>query len=203
MPAIAADRIASHWLETLQEIADRSGHELRGALNGVAVNVEVVRARSVRATGEVATLAPFAAGASEQMTELTRRVEALLSIARRAREPFDVRDTLDRLIVLLGAAARSEGGTLRFETDGDIADTVTSAPGSHVRLVLGRMLLVATQTPGDVTCRLASQGAIIVELRGPSPFAVPGEIGAIAAEAGIQIEQMATRILMRFPVAPR
>ena len=36
-------------LEILQEIIRRSGHEIRNALNGVAVNVEVVRSRASRA----------------------------------------------------------------------------------------------------------------------------------------------------------
>jgi len=36
------------WLDTLQRICTRAAHELKGALNGVSVNLEVVRSRSER-----------------------------------------------------------------------------------------------------------------------------------------------------------
>ena len=42
----AADAL---WLETLQRICGRAAHELKGALNGASVNLEVVRSRATRA----------------------------------------------------------------------------------------------------------------------------------------------------------
>src|SRR5579859_4709624 len=47
----------------VREISRRAGHEIRNALNGVAVNVEVVRSRTAAAAsgGEVASFAERAA----------------------------------------------------------------------------------------------------------------------------------------------
>ena len=47
-PARADAVIDAMWLATLQGICARAAHELRGALNAVAVNLEVARSRSER-----------------------------------------------------------------------------------------------------------------------------------------------------------
>ena len=57
----------------------RAGHELRNALSGVAVNVEVVRSRSGRegGTGDVAS---FAGRASAQVEEASALADGLLAL---------------------------------------------------------------------------------------------------------------------------
>ena len=57
----------------------RAGHELRNALSGVAVNVEVVRSRSGRVggTGDVAS---FAGRASAQVEEASALADGLLAL---------------------------------------------------------------------------------------------------------------------------
>jgi hypothetical protein len=42
------EHLSALWLATLQRVTDRVAHEIRNALNGVAVNVEVVRTRAAR-----------------------------------------------------------------------------------------------------------------------------------------------------------
>ena len=44
-------RLSASDIKVLREIIRRAGHEIRNALNGVAVNVEVVRGRSARDSG--------------------------------------------------------------------------------------------------------------------------------------------------------
>src|SRR5690606_24522219 len=67
-------KAAEHWLPTLQELAGRTSHEIKNALNGVAVNLEVLRSRLERGAGEgdavAASVAPFARSASEQLDVL-------------------------------------------------------------------------------------------------------------------------------------
>jgi hypothetical protein len=72
-------RAKADALDILREIIRRSGHEIRNALNGVAVNVEVVRSRVAR-EGTAAQIASFADAASAQISEATALTNGLLSL---------------------------------------------------------------------------------------------------------------------------
>lgn len=63
--------------EAVREIIRRAGHELRNALNGIAVNVEVVRSRSERE--KAGDLVSFAERAASQVEEATALADGLLA----------------------------------------------------------------------------------------------------------------------------
>ncbi len=88
--ARAADAKA---VQAIREIIRRAGHELRNALSGVAVNIEVVRSRSERG------------GSAQELT----------SFAERARLQAGVATALsDGLLALMGTVlASAADGTLR------------------------------------------------------------------------------------------
>jgi hypothetical protein len=65
--------------EVVREVLRRAGHELRNALNGVAVNVEVVRSRADR-EGSPKELASFAERASAQVGEASALTDGLLAL---------------------------------------------------------------------------------------------------------------------------
>ena len=65
--------------EAVREILRRAGHELRNALNGVAVNVEVVRSRANR-EGSPKDLTAFAERASAQVGEASALTDGLLAL---------------------------------------------------------------------------------------------------------------------------
>ena len=65
--------------QAVREILRRAGHELRNALNGVVVNVEVVRSRSDR-EGSPKELASFAERASAQVGEASALADGLLAV---------------------------------------------------------------------------------------------------------------------------
>ena len=65
--------------EAVREILRRAGHELRNALSGVAVNVEVVRSRADREASPK-ELAPFAERASAQVGEASALTDGLLAL---------------------------------------------------------------------------------------------------------------------------
>jgi len=80
-----ADR-GSDWLAGLREIVRGSVHETRNALNGLVVNLEVVRSRLARAAeatsekDEVLSFAEQAASQAEAAATLSEGVGALLSL---------------------------------------------------------------------------------------------------------------------------
>jgi signal transduction histidine kinase len=66
-------------LSVLREIMRRSGHEIRNSLNGVSVNVEVVRSRSEGAKGS-AEVRSFAERASREVSNASRLADATLAL---------------------------------------------------------------------------------------------------------------------------
>jgi len=71
--------IDAQAVDAVREILRRAGHELRNALSGVSVNVEVVRGRSEReATAK--DLTPFAERARLQVGIATTLADGLLSL---------------------------------------------------------------------------------------------------------------------------
>lgn len=66
-------------LEIVREITRRAGHEIRNALSGVAVNVEVVKGRAARGDGADA-LAPFADRAVLQVGVASALTDGLLGL---------------------------------------------------------------------------------------------------------------------------
>jgi hypothetical protein len=74
-----AHRQAKEAPEAVREIIRRAGHELRNALSGVAVNVEVVRSRAGR-EGPGVELTSFAERASAQVEEASKLTDGLLAL---------------------------------------------------------------------------------------------------------------------------
>ena len=66
-------------LDIVREITRRAGHEIRNALNGVAVNVEVVRSRVSR-QGAATEVASFAERAASQIGEASALTDGLLAL---------------------------------------------------------------------------------------------------------------------------
>ena len=66
-------------LEVVREIVRRSGHEIRNALNGVAVNVEVVRSRTER-QGAGDEVAPFAERAAADVVKASSLTNGVLAV---------------------------------------------------------------------------------------------------------------------------
>ena len=67
------------WKHTLETAASAAGHELRNALNGVVVNLEVVRVMT-QAAGLSAE--PFMGQARQQSEESVRLGEAVIALIR-------------------------------------------------------------------------------------------------------------------------
>jgi hypothetical protein len=76
----------------LREIVRRAGHEIRNALSGIAVNVEVVRSRSGRegATGDIVSFADRARLQVSAATDLTNGLLALVNAALADSEHADL-----------------------------------------------------------------------------------------------------------------
>jgi hypothetical protein len=202
-----AREVEALWLEALQQVAARAAHEIKGALNGVCVNLEVVRSRAAgQSAASASGLARFADAAADQMEELVAMNEALLALARRPRDVVDVLATAHQLVALLGPAARSDGGELKI-ADGrsNGGGDATSAPAVAVRLVLAAVMLRALDKRAGATCRVeAGDGMVIrVECADGTGLELDPAVARVAGEAGIRVDVSPGGLSLAFPRAGR
>ena len=109
----AGDGSSGEWLSALQHLAGRVAHEIRNPLNAVAVNLEVVRSRCERGTVESPAVLPFATAAAGQLERVSRLIDALLALARPARNDLAV--LAGPVITLYDALASAEGGSVSMD----------------------------------------------------------------------------------------
>ena len=192
------------WLDVLQQVSARTSHELKGALNGVAVNLEVVRSRSAKPDAAAVAVAPFAASAADQLDAVVGMTEALLKLARPPREPVDIGETLDSLASLVAPSARADGGSLRIESHREIGSSPVRARGNVVRLVIGATILAALSRKGDIRCKVdvGEQTVVGIEcVDAEGPLELPTDVMAVAAAADIRVLSEGQSISLAFPRA--
>ncbi len=182
------------WLDTLHGICGRAAHELRGAMNGVAVNLEVVRSRSAKPEAPASAVRTFAEAATVQFEAVIEMTEALLALTRPPKSAIDVGMTARQVVSLLSPPVKAEGRELSI--DGSLEGLgTTAAEASAARLAIGACLLAASDAP-NVTCRDTGASLQIVgdNLRLPSD-----EILAAVKDAGIDIQAEPSAISISFP----
>jgi hypothetical protein len=191
------------WLDVFHRICGRASHEVKGALNGVSVNLEVIRSRAARQEMPASAVASFAESASAQAELLTELTDALLALARAPRDPVEVGTTLAQLAAVLEPAARSDGTLLCIERVS--GPGAVRASGNVVRLVLGSALLAALERKESVHCETQLEDDALVRIRCGDGEAVqlPDEIVGAAMEAGIRVETDGDIISLAFPRAGR
>jgi signal transduction histidine kinase len=179
---------------------------VKDALNGVSVNLEVVRSRASRADAAASTVAPFAEAAAQQLERLTALLDAVLALGRSERGPVDVGITLRRVAALCSAsnAASDARVTVREALDGDAR---TSVAMDAVRLALTAPLLdVVASRRGEsreaVVCELASDGeALVVRLLADRPVPMPADIAEVLRAAGVRWTEAGHELSVVFPRA--
>ena len=143
----AAEDAGVLWLAMLQRALARASHDVKDALNGVSVNLEVIRSRARRAGAEGSSLAPFADAAGQQLERLTNLLEAVLALGRAEREPVDVAAVLGRIATLCNASSSSPEPVIEVALGlGDPA--VTLVRGEVVRLALAGPLMELIESNG-------------------------------------------------------
>lgn len=162
-PAVAGDA-GLLWLATLQRALARASHDVKDSLNGVSVNLEVIRSRARRPDAAMSAVAPFAEAAGQQLERLTSLIEAVLALGRPERDPADVLVTLRRLAVVCGAASSNADAAveLRESDEGMGNSTITRVRGDVVRLAISAPLLDAVAG----TDRSARASAVLCTIGG-------------------------------------
>lgn len=179
------------WLGVVQRLMGRAAHDVKDSLNGVAVNLEVIRSRAAREGVPAASIAPFAEAAGQQLERLTSLLEALLAVARPERDPVNVGVALRRVATLCAASASADDAKVMVdELPAD--DAVTRLPAAAVRLALAAPLLEAVHGGANgassVRCslRLAPEEVIVSFAAEGRTLLMPAEVTQVVQDAGIR-----------------
>lgn len=181
--------VAELWLGTLERVVGRAAHEVKGAMNGLGVNLEVVRMRSARADAPASGVASFAETAAGQFELLTAMTEALLALARPARAPIDLGAILAQYSALLVPAARADGVALEVPTR--LPEAVPlDVDGDVARLLLGEALLAAIDGRRDAACtvRLESKAEVRIATGAPPALELRADLVDPARWGGVGVE---------------
>ena len=170
--------VAALWLATQQAIASRTAHEIKNTLNGVAVNLEVVR--PVRVPADVA--------------ELTAQLAALLAAAAErdgARLVVDVSEG--------GAATAVDGAVVRLVVASALLAAIEAvAPSRAVAAGSG-------DDAPEVRCQVMVDEhgpRFTVRKGGDATVALPAEVARVAADAGVRVA-VEGGLTLSFPPTPR
>lgn len=186
------------WLLCQHRLVAHIAHDLKGALNGVSVNLEVVRGRAGRPDTPASDLLQYANAARDQLEVVIHTTTALLSIGRAVRGVAEVSVIARQIVALLEDTLKSDGATIELAIDGGLAGT-TSAPPSAVRLALAEMLFSQVVQKRNVAVRIKATAAPTVEIRSEGSFEMLPDIGRALADAGIQIKTDGHGISIVFP----
>ena len=207
--------VERQWLAMLQQLTSGVAHELRNALNGVAVNLEVVRSRAGREGLAASALGSFAGSASDQLEQVIAMTDALMALARAGQEPAAIGRTTDQVAALMRPVLAANGGALDLAVEGE---GTTRVPAAAARLFVAATLqaaLDAARGDGDaakesrasLTCRVreaAGAGEVKgVELRVEGAFArtpaLDATLATLAREYGVGVQPAESSITSTFP----
>lgn len=179
------------WLAMVQRLMGRAAHDVKDSLNGVAVNLEVIRSRASREGAPASSVASFADAAGQQLERLTSLLDALLAVARPEREPVDVGVALRRVAMLCTASSSADDA--KVVVDDLPADNATTIlPGEVVRLAIAAPLLEAVHREAGaaslVRCvlMLAPNEVLVSMTADGRPVAMPAAVAEVVREAGVR-----------------
>jgi signal transduction histidine kinase len=198
---VTTSSIDALWLATLQRLTARVAHDLKGALNGVSVNLEVVRSRSEKETSTGADVHRFATNAADQVAVVIRATTALLALARGTRGPVEVSMVAKQVANLLDDMSSAAGGRIQVLVEGGMS-AETGAPINAVRLSVAECLLSADGGSGPVMVRVAGVPKPRIQITPATAPVLSPDVEAALWAAGIEISTDGHGISISLPGPP-
>ena len=186
------------WLSCQQRLVAHIAHDLKGALNGASVNVEVVRGRAERPETKITEISQYAGVAGDQLAIVIRMTTALLTVSRAVRGPAEVATIARTFAALMDESFRVAGLKLEVVVDGGFSGP-TSASASAVRLVLGELFLLAAQQKKDLSVRLKATSPLTLEVTSTGSLELPKVVGDALTANGIVIKTAGHGISISLP----
>jgi hypothetical protein len=185
--ALGAVTLDALWLGCQQRLVGHIAHDLKGALNGASVNIEVVRSRAERPDVKVADMAPYATAAGDQLAIVIRVTTALLNLTRPIRGPVEVAAIGKTLAGLMEESFRIAGARLDVTAEGGLSGA-TRASATAIRLLLGELFLLAAQQKKDLSVRLLATQPPTLELKSDAVLDLRPEVQRALTGGGIAVK---------------
>ena len=158
-------------------MADRAAHEIRNPLNGLAVNLEVVRSRAARAGGggggagggDLASVGRFAESAAGELERAAELVQALLELARPMTGPVDLWSAWRPMVALHNAVAVAAANGVEREGSDAVTASVALVPRGDTPLIV---------TTDSIVARVALASALDAAARARIPARVECSVKA-------------------------
>ena len=202
----AAEDVGALWLSLLQRAMGRASHDVKDALNGVSVNLEVIRSRAARPDAPASAVAQFGEAAAQQLERLTTLLEAVLALSRPERSPADVAATLRRVAAMCGASASSSDAAVKVVArDGGATTTTLRGDVLRVALMAPLLELVVGADRGarasDAVCTISSDDeAVHVEFAAAGRRAtMPEGVADAMRAAGVRWTETPENLSLAFP----
>jgi signal transduction histidine kinase len=208
-PISAPEDVSALWLQTLQRAVGRASHDVKDALNGVSVNLEVIRSRAARPDVPASAVLQFSEAAAQQLDRLTNLIEAVLAVSRPERAPADVALTLRRITTLCTASSSSSDALVSMIDDGSVGSTMTRVRSDVVRLVLLATLLDVVvgsdraKRASEVACTLSGDDdaiRVVIATADRRPM-LPEGIAEVVRSAGVRWTEGQQDLSLAFPRA--
>jgi hypothetical protein len=197
-----AAELAELWQAAQRGVVGGAAHEIKNALNGVAVNLAVVQSR-LRREGAPESVSRFADAANAQLELLTVHVEALLALVRPAQGAADVGQLVRDVVALVGRGRDGDGAFAVAAPDPVPAHA--GGDPALVRTLVVLALSAALAPPGGGGCdvRPEPRGGFRLALRAAGPVAFDPRLATLAAAAGVGVDRPSdAELVLTFPPAP-
>jgi signal transduction histidine kinase len=204
LPA-TSDDVERLWLAALQRAIGRASHDVKDSLNGVSVNLEVIRSRAARPEAPASAVSVFAEAAGQQLERLSSLIEALLALGRPER-------TAHRRVATVCSASSSGADSLVELRESEVgmgSSTVTRVRGDVMRLALLAPLLDAvvgadrsSRAPA-VQCTIGGDaGNVVVTIDAPGRrTTMPGPVVRAVRAGGVSWTEESQDLSLAFPRA--
>jgi signal transduction histidine kinase len=207
-PISAPEDVSALWLQTLQRAVGRASHDVKDALNGVSVNLEVIRSRAARPDVPASAVLQFSEAAAQQLDRVTNLIEAVLTVSRPERAPADIALALRRIATLCTASSSSADAAVSVLDEGSVGSAMTRVRGDVVRLVLLATLLDVvvgdrSKPASEVRCTLSGDDDaihVVIAIDGRRA-ALPDGIVDVARSAGVRWTEGERDLSLAFPRA--
>jgi signal transduction histidine kinase len=186
------------WLQSFQKLAAYIAHDLKGALNGVSVNLEVVRSRAEREGTPASDVQRYSRSACDQLAVVIRATTSLLTAGRASKGPAELTAVARNLVGLVIDTAGNEGARIDLDVEGGLP-AETSASANAIRLAVGEALLAAISAKQPITIRVRSHPEPAIRIEPVSLDSLPADVIAALSDAKIEIHTAGHGISIAFP----
>lgn len=190
-PLAVSDPLAirANKLDLLERLSDALAHEIKNPLHSMVINLEVLKRRLARASGDTGDVLRYATVLGEELERVNRRIELLLRLARPERggpEEATLSEIVEELLELIHLEARHREASVDYRSTGEMVRVRVGRQAAR-QMILELVLDALEGATGGEVLRLEVRGgggrSEMVLTGGGEPDSERTAVAALLAEA--------------------